>query len=398
MLTCFLFAQHMEQDAILSVCLDMQGQIDKPLQMRSLSEIRSIQENSHTIVVLPSTYCSIHKIELPMLAEHKAREAMPFALEDRLAQSVNQLHFVFDKAHYHNKHYLVVVIEKQVLKEWMAKLQDLEIKYDLITIDWFALNLDDACILEKYILVNTEAFQGTLHLDIWDHMPHEWSALVHWEQFIDSPKLAKMAKITQSNEISHVWIARRLLNNKIMNLCQGEFQHITSQTQVKRWYQFSGYLFAAWFLIFAGTHFALNRMITHKMHLLDTQIAQSYHVFFPSAQQIINPKIRIQQLLKQDQMGSNTIIWTLLDNLSFVLAQDFHGTTMTKGVDHPYNHVTRVETLQFQNQTLTVTFVCDSFAALEKIEDTLRQRRIKVQQLSAATEKEQVVAKLELTV
>jgi len=143
-----------------------------------------------------------------------------------------------------------------------------------------------------------------------------------------------------------------------------------------------------WLLAFIGIHIGLDRMISKQSQALDQQIARVYHVFFPQSQQVVNPKIRIQQLLKQGQTGSNVQLWSLFESLSTVLSQNMQASKQKK---------TLVQSLQFQNKSLTVTLVCNDFAALEEIEAALRKQQVHVQQLSAATEAEQVVAKLELS-
>ncbi|PJD90615.1 MAG: hypothetical protein CK424_08025 [Legionella sp.] len=395
MLTCFLFVQNLDQEIILSMSLDLQGQVVQPLQMRSLEDIRTLQQNARTIIVFPTDWCGIYTVELPLLSEHKAREAIPFALEDQLAQPVSQLHFVFDKAYYQKKHYLVVVIEKQLMRDWMHRLSALDLAYDMITIDWFALSQEEGCVLEHSVIVNTESFSGSLSLDIWASHAHAWSTDLRWHVFANSANVENLPVVSPSSKVHHTWVSERLLNTKLMNLCQGDFQHATSQTQVKRLYQLTGVMAGVCFLGFVTIHVGLSMWVTHKTRLLDQQIATSYRVFFPQAQQVISPQIRIGQLLKQTQMGHNATLWSLMENLSFVLAQ--RHVTPVKGVTQITNGVTKVQTLQFQHQILTVILVCDGFAALEHIEAALRNRKIKVHQVSAATEKDQVVAKLELS-
>ena len=87
---------------MLTVRVDMQGQIEQPLQMRTIEEIRVLQENARTIVVFPTAWCGLYQVELPLLSDSKARVAIPFALEDHIAQAVAQVHFGFVKVYYRN--------------------------------------------------------------------------------------------------------------------------------------------------------------------------------------------------------------------------------------------------------------------------------------------------------
>ncbi|MCR9192286.1 MAG: type II secretion system protein GspL [Gammaproteobacteria bacterium] len=387
-LTCFLFPDKSDEHTILSLRLDMQGQVDQPLQPRSVADVRVLQEQARTIVVFPTSWCGLNQVELPLLPDRKAREAIPYALEDGVAQSLTQLHVAIDRAYHHNQHYLALVIDKQIMIDWMNTLEDWGVNYDVITVDWFALAQGEGCVSEHHVMVNSPAFQGTLTLDIWDHQPHIWADDLQWYTFAQSANVETLSEVVPITVSFYEWVAARLLKTKPMNLCQGVFQHATSQTQVKSWYYRAGWVAGLWLLAFIGIHIGLDRMISKQSQALDQQIARVYHVFFPQSQQVVNPKVRIKQLLKQGQTGSNIQLWSLFENLSAVLSQNMQASKQQKAL---------VQSLQFQNKSLTVTLVCDDFAALEDIEAALRKKQVHVQQLSAATEAEQVVAKLELS-
>ncbi len=103
--TCFIFTEVLNEDQCLCLRLDPNGQIDAPLALRSTSEVKALQMNARTIVVLPTQSSSLHEVELPLLGERKARAALPYALEEELAQNVTTLHFSFDQKHYKQNRY-----------------------------------------------------------------------------------------------------------------------------------------------------------------------------------------------------------------------------------------------------------------------------------------------------
>lgn len=391
---CFLFIQSDDLNQILSLRMDMQGQIDQPLQMRTLEEVRALQENARTLVILPTHWCGLYRVELPLLSERKAREAIPFALEEQLAQSVTHVHFAFDRAHYHDGKYLVIVIDKQMMTDWMTKLSNLDLPYDQITIDWFALHKGEGCVETNNVLINTNVFQGSLSLDIWEHFERGWAQDVEWHVFADSASLPECAQASRQSGSKYTWMAERLSKAKVINLCQGEFQHATTQTTVLRKYQWAGMLAVAWLLAFIGIHYGLYTMVNQQSQKLDQQIAQAYRVFFPGAQRIISPKARISQLLKQSQSGNNANLWSLLESFSLALAQvkpDVMAKTQAK-------MASELQSLHYQSPVLTTIFLCDNFSVLEQIESFLRNRKVQVKQISAATEADKVLAKLELSI
>ena len=105
MATCFLFAQHFNDESCLSLRLNEQGQLDAPLERRTVDALKALQVKARTMVVLPTESSSLHQVELPWLAERKAREALPYALEEQVAQQLTSVHVAFDKPHYKNNQY-----------------------------------------------------------------------------------------------------------------------------------------------------------------------------------------------------------------------------------------------------------------------------------------------------
>src|SRR6187549_1816455 len=103
--TCFLFVKHLDDNGCLSLKLTQEGELDSPLLQRDFGEIKALQKNSRTIVIESSDSASIHPLDLQWLPERKARIAIPYALEDKLAESIEDLHFSFDKLRYQNNQY-----------------------------------------------------------------------------------------------------------------------------------------------------------------------------------------------------------------------------------------------------------------------------------------------------
>ena len=378
---CFIFTEHFDEEQCLCLLLDQQGQVIEPLMRRSLHELRLLQQNARTIVVLPTDCSSLHEVELPWLPERKARVAIPYALEEQLAQNVATLHFSFDRAHYQNNRYLVVVTDKQLIMDLMSKLDALDIRFNLMTLDWFALKENEACVTDKGLLIHDNVFNGALSGEL---------ATTYLSQTKTSPLLVfndsmpslKGKHDTLINHVSSAWIAERLLQGSMINLCQGELQHDTRQHASKQWYCASAIVALALVAsVVVSKAFYLRALNTHIAEL-DKKIALIYREFFPGATQIISPKFRIDQWLKTGSANSNTSsLWFLLDKL----AHAFLASQLT------------IEQLRFQGRVLSVTLISKNFAALEMLQQRLQQAKVKVTQSQASSHEHQVVATLELS-
>jgi len=379
--TCFLFSQQFDEEKCLSLRLDQAGEVEAPLALRSIEECRTLQADARTIVVMPADVSSVHEIELPWLGERKARAAIPYALEDHLAQNVNTLHFAFDRQYYQNNHYLVAVIDKQLLTDLIARLQAVNLKFDVITLDWFALKEHEACITQTTILAHDHTFKGSLSAELaaiyLNNRPLTTEVLV----FADSNPQISSNSFTPIDSACNVWVAKRLARINAMNLGQGELQQSSGKQTSVFWYQASAVLFGIWLITLITTHAIQLYSLTSKNKVFDQQIAVIYREFFPQAQQVISPKFRITQLLKSNVATEQDSLWQLLDKLSQALVR---------------SQIT-IEQLRFQNPMLAVTLTSKDFAALEKLQVALRQAKVKVEQTQASSHEQQVVATLELS-
>lgn len=374
----FLFTKHLHQDGCLSLKLDASGAVLVPPAQRSFAEIQDLQKNCDTLVIESSAHSSLLTLELPWLPERKARAAIPYALEDKLAQSVDELHFAFDKAHYEHNHYVIAIISKQRMQYIMQLLTEHQIEFNAITLDWFALAPEELCISESTLLVNTKEFKGAVSGDLAEAYlkkhGHETPLL-----FADSQIKPKLEAMPHS-ETSYVWIAQRLLQYRYINLCQGEMQHGKKSDWVKKGYQLATILFGVWLLSLVAVNAINLHSLNKQTAEIDAQIAQIYHEFFPEAKQVISPKFRISQLLK-DENQDEARFWYLLGQFSKVM--DSEKFTL--------------EQLRYQNKNLSVALLSPDFASLELLENQLKKSSLQVKQTQASSRDQQVAATLELS-
>lgn len=379
MAICFLFSQHQLEENLLSLKLDSQGQIAAPLASRSTEEFKALQDGAETVVIVSAERCSLHELPLPWLAERKARAAIPYALEEQLAQTVSTLHFAFDRQHYKDNIYLVVVIDKDYLSGLIEKLDALEVAFDKITIDWFALNDGESCITHNNILVNDSVFKGALSGELASIYLHS-SPQTEIFLFNDSADYITDQETTKIDENALVWIAKRLHHNKPINLCQGAFQRGDQRSSIQFWYRAGAVLIGVWLLSLLILNTAKVIMLNHKIDSLDQEIAVIYREFFPEAKQVISPRFRIEQSLKSSADSQKSEFWSLLAALSKTY--------------NPDNAT--IQQLLFQNKTLSVTLLTKDFVTLEALQQTLQQANIKVTQTQASSQDGQVIATLEL--
>ncbi len=381
MATCFLFSEQFDGKLCRSLKLDNQGQVKAPLAMRTIAEFRSLQIHARTVVVLPTMSATLHRVELEWLPIRKAQAAIPYALEECLVQNVMQLHFSFDKKYYQNHRYLVVVTDKEKLRALIQDLDESSISFDLITLDWFALNDGEVAVMRDSILIHEEAFQGELRGELLTKYIQQYQDH-NYLVFSNSGSWVKDMPHQTIHEEAEVFIAQRICTKGGINLCQGFLRQASSTIASKKWYQAALGLFLALLLSIPIIN-AIDLHILHrKVAELDKSIAVLYRDFFPEASRVVSPRFRVEQLLKG--MATNpdgASFWTAID----VLANAYKNNTFT------------VLLCRYQQRVLSVRLMIDNFAALEKLQSRLKHLGLKVAQSEASSQKDKVIATLELS-
>ena len=376
--TLFLFTKHLNEKGCFSLKINADGDLIIPPAQYNFAEIKQFQKDCQTLIIESSINVSILELELSWLPERKARAAIPYALEDKLAQPVDELHFAFDKIRYQNNKYLISVITKQRIRFIMLLLNEHEIEFSAITLDWFALESKELCITESTLLINTDDFKGALSTEfaeIYLQKNPEQQPLI----FTDSQiKIDSSIPINQSS--SYLWIAQRIQKSKLMNLCQGEMQHGNKVDLLTKGYQLAGALFCLWLVSLIVVNLINLHLLNKQTQQIDDQIAGIYHQFFPDSKQVISPKFRIMQLLKNSDSEEQNRFWFLLNQFAKVVNNDRF----------------TLEQIRYQNKSLLVTLVSTDFASLEELENELKKQQLKVKQTQASTRDQQVIATLEL--
>ena len=382
MATCFLFMNTCEDERFFSLRLNDEHELEAPFIKRSIEDILPLQLNAKTIVILPSHLASVFKLELPWFGERKAREALPFALEEQLAESVSDLHFAFDRAHYQESAYCVVVISKNLMKNWLDRIKVLGFSFDAITLDWFGLEKGEGLVTDTSLLVNQTDMLGAISPDLAVlYLANENQVTGYL--FDDSLSLIKPPGWIKLEGSYAPFIAKRLAKKSILNLCQGDFKHDKQkQTKAITWYYRAAFIFGFWFIGFLSLHSIKIHQLTAQEKVIDQKIATIYHLFFPDATSVVNPKLRIESVLKSNSFSEQGAFWSVLEKLSAA----FRAKEVT------------IKEISFHDQVVVVTLISQDFSTLDAFEEQMRQHHLQVKQIDAATHEKEVLATLELRV
>ncbi|MFC3909465.1 type II secretion system protein GspL [Legionella dresdenensis] len=381
MTTCYIFAKYLTEHSCQCIVLDNQNAVELTLADRHFDEIRQIQNTARTVIVLSCEHFSIHNPELPLLNDKKAGTVLPFALEENLAENLDDLHFAFSRNHYKQGRYQVAVCNKIFLADIISRLKENNLRFDCITVDWFALADGEGCLSGSGLLINDQTgFCGYLNQDFVPIYLKTRPEDLKIYSFADTDPALQTTGTTSESEMSASWIAKRLQSRPLLNLCRGEFAHETATGNQKIWYYAAAGMIGLWLLAVIAVDAIKIHQLNNKIAAVDQQIATIYYKFFPEAKQVISPRFRIEQFLKTHNSGTDNALWLLLNQLSAANQQ-------TQSV---------IEKLRFQNQILQVSLIAKDFNTLETLQTALQKAQLKVKQSQAASRDQQVAATLEL--
>lgn len=378
----FLFVEYLDDTGCMCVRLEDDASVSASLAHRTFAEIKTLQLGAHTVIVVPTTLGGLYRVDLPWLGDRKAREAIPFALEEQLAQKLQTLHFAFDKAHHQNNQYLVVVMDKPYLQDLIARLDEAGIMFHEITMDWFALHPHEILLAPSSVLLDVETYQGALSFDLAGVYLSKLADRSTVISFTDTPAEWNRYASTLVDDPFLIWVAKRLQQESRLNLCQGEFKRSRQQEGYsQRWLFILAGVAGLWLITALGVNIVNNIRLNHQLNLVDQDIAVIYRQFFPNSERVISPKFRITQLLHHDQGASKTgTLWQLLDK--------FEKSIKLKDMT--------IERMDFKSQLLSVTLKARDFSVLDSLGERLKQANVHVAQKQATSHEKYVTAVMEL--
>ena len=380
MSTCYFFVHHWRDDQCLSVRLDSTGQVEQPLALRTVDELRSLQHEARTIIVLCALTSGLYRVDLPNMNARKARTVIPFALEDDIAQPINTCHCAFDVTQYHQHHYLVVVTDHALLENLMMRLREQALAFDAMTLDWFALNPDESCVHEAVLLVHDASYQGALSVELasiyLDQAPSSTERLV----FQDSAALNHFTPTKTEEVAGALWIAQRLQTKAFINLCQGPFTCSSrAAPSLRPWYLSAAGMFLAMVLVAVVFRVLSWSALNQQEARMELAMNQVYQTYFPHETMGAQPRVRINQWVRQQGSPPESTLWNFLQILHGVMVPDL-----------------QIEHLSYVSHRLQIKLSASDFASLEAVEKKLKQTHPSMIQTEAKAQGERVVATWEI--
>lgn len=405
----WLIFSSVEQEIIAS------GKLGHAEQLNDLTEKAQQREVK---VFVPGADVLLKRLTVPTKSQRAMRSAVPYMLEDELAQDVDELFFAYaDIAQIDDKNCFVAVIERAQMQLWQAWLSAASIDTKTMLPDtlampyvagqWSAIALepDNVQTHETQIIVRQGEWQGgTLDSSAWqfvltqglstsdkdsktasadDIVINAYSALPFCDQ-ASSPE--GFTVVMEQEELPLALLAQQRQHTKF-NLLQGEFKITERRSKnVSNWLWVAGFAACA-LLLNVGYKSAKLWQLSSQQTQVEAQIIKRYQQVFPQAKRVRIGTIKSQLSRKISQLGGTS------EHVGFL--------TMMEKIQPAFAKVPALkpESLKFDGnrQELRLQAIADDYQHFERFKGALNSANFAVKQGAQNNQGEKVTGSFSIS-
>ena len=397
------------QQATWALC-NNDGELTGKITTGSLAELSEASADRTSVVLLNSHCLHINQLQLPTQNLQKLLKAVPYAIEEYIADDVEDFHFVVAR---NNSFTSVVGIKKATLNNILQVFHDAGVNPEKIIPDALCLAADDgeqwACLnYKKDSYLQTDVRNGLIISH--DILPYIIDSKLHdgkqdkpkkillfseqddatafdqlKEKVIDDDADIELINIVYNSHPLVVFCGnyKRAMP---LNLLQYDFKPKRKTSGYWQHWRLAASLAAVWLVLHLGlTAFQYSQLKDANI-ITRANIEKIYKQSFPQSRKIVNPRVQMEQKLdelKGSAGGSSK-------GLLFLLAESF-GT-----LSHDKDNIT-LQSLTFRNNRMDIGLEGSNLQAVETLNKNLNNnRKIKSEITSSSSEKDKVKGNLRI--
>lgn len=328
-------------------------------------------------LILPVEAVTLCAVQLPTTKARWLHKALPFAVEELLAEDVELFHLCVGEPLADGRR-RVYAVRRDWLAGWLALCgecspQRIEVDADLIGGEGSQL----LCLGQRWLLGGSAEARLALQAADWPQL----------QALCPSPRVAHVAagqaapaQVDECHELAqpYVWLARQKAAG---NLAQGAFARREPSTGLGRWRPLLG-LLGLWLVLQWGFNLVQGWQLQREAEGYASASEALYRELFPDDSKLINLRAQFDQHLAEAEGGGQNLLLGLLDQAARVINAE--------------GGQVRVEQLDFNAQRgdLALNLQARDFAALERLRARLQEAGLAVEMGSASREDSGVSARL----
>lgn len=323
----------------------------------NLEELAPIARGKKVILLIDSHFTTIEAVNIPSKSRNKQLLAVPFAMEDFLAEDIEEMHFALGKSHSYKaaahkesqNNLPVIAIKRSLLQQTIDFFKQQHIQIQIISADSVALPYTDkswtVLLDEDSALIKTNASQThscdrqNLALILQALLTEQSEAELDLPECIiyfykeddsDAQPLLNDIEIevkTQcyKNHALEIFV-QNMSEAESLNLLQGEFKPVREGNLWLKPWKSVAIVAAVWLVLQLGYDATQASQLEIKNHELTRQIEKEFKRAIPDAKKMSNMQKRIERRLHDLKSGgtgsSNSGFLQILSQVSPILSKN----------------------------------------------------------------------------
>ncbi|HET8552302.1 MAG TPA: type II secretion system protein GspL [Gammaproteobacteria bacterium] len=294
------------------------------IQTGDLDSLTPQSAGRRVIVFVPGLHVTLLHAHLPSQNAQKIAQALPYALEERLAEDIDQLHFAAGPAESGGRRE-VAVVRRAMMDAWLARLAEAGLRADILLPDTlllpFAAGEWQVAAESGAMLVRTGALAGfesdtalaetvvTLKLEQTAEAERPDTIAIHAAD-PDDPEVAALATACAAagTEVPGIdplpggtalaLAGAGLSTTTGFNLLQGDYRPRRDWEQRWRRWRLAATLAAAWLIVAAAWQGVGYYRMDQQEARLNKAIATQFRRALPGTHRMVNPRAQLESRLR----------------------------------------------------------------------------------------------------
>jgi len=375
-----------------------QGELTSKITSGSLEDASVVAEQHKVVVLIDSTNVHLNHVKLPTSNRQKMMRAIPFALEDQLAEDVEAFHFVIGKT---ESDYGVPVagIRRDAIESLLARFDTAGITIDAVIPDaicspiengqWTVVFHADKALVQFDAQIGTVIDTVNLPLLLQaslNEAENKPDKIVYYYLDGAEPDFKPEEIDTEVEAVKIAYNTHPLVvfcgtynNVRSLNLLQGKYKPRRKTTgQWYRW-RLAASLAAAWLVLYLGTAVYETNRLDSRNSELTVEIDRIYKKAFPGSTRVINARVQMEQKLKELKGGGST------GGSQFLALLTDSAQTLSNQKD------IEIQSIDFRNNRMDIGLTATNLQSVETLNKQLNtSSTIKAEITSATSEKNRV--------
>lgn len=302
------------------VVLNEGGSLVPQPEQGELANAEAMSAGRRVVLVVPGDDVLLTEVSVPTQKRQKILRAIPYALEDQVADDVENLHFALG-SRLDNGSYPVAITEHSCMRRWLEKVAEAGLSVDMVVPDSLLVPVSPegwSVVLERdHVLIRRGPFTA---FSAGPESAETMIALAISEAEQETVQLTQYCcggesslqpreglELVQApcDKGALALFARHFSSESVINLLQGPFSRQEQVSQLWRPWQATAALLIIGLLLVAVQRGLEYRALSQEKQQLSQRIEQIYRDVFPNAKRVVNPRVQMQQHLLELRQGQS---------------------------------------------------------------------------------------------